>query len=108
MNDYMCESFAAQHPDMAFIHAFPGIVRTPMLTDFHWSIKLLLPVLRPFSVSPAECAQWMLYTLLDPQFSKGAFFRNSNADDAGPNKYSTPELRKLVWEHTLKRTSGSA
>ncbi|KAG9088460.1 hypothetical protein FRC07_012574, partial [Ceratobasidium sp. 392] len=53
MNDYMCESFAAQHPDMAFIHAYPGFVRTPMLTDFHWSMKLLVPILRPVTVSPA-------------------------------------------------------
>lgn len=105
MNDLMCEDFAAQHPDMAFIHAFPGIVRTPMLMDFHWSLKPFIFMLRPFTVSPADCAQWMLYTLLDPQFSKGAFFRNNQADDVGRNKYSTPELRKLVWEHTLKRTS---
>lgn len=108
MNDYMVEEFAAQHPDMAFIHAYPGIVRTPMLTDFHWSLKLLKPLIHLMSVSPAECAQWMLYTLLDPQFSKGGFFRNNHAEDVGPNKYSTPELRKLVWEHTLKRTSGSS
>ncbi|KAG8768643.1 hypothetical protein FRC12_005448 [Ceratobasidium sp. 428] len=108
MNDYMCESFAAQHPDIAFIHAYPGAVRTPGVTNFHWSMKLLLPVLRPFTVSPAECGQWMLYTLLDPQLSKGAFFRDNHAEDVGPNKHSTPELRKLVWEHSLRRTSGSA
>lgn len=108
MNDFMVEDFATQHPDMAFIHAYPGVVRTPMVTNFHWSFKLLKPIIRLVSVSPAECAQWMLYTLLDPQFSKGGFFRNNHAEDAGPNKYSTPELRKLVWEHTLKRTSGSA
>jgi len=104
MNDYMVEDFAAQHPDMGFIHAYPGIVRTPMLAGFHWSIRLLSPIVHLISVSPAECAQWMLYTLLDPQFSKGAFFRNNHADDVGANKYSTPELRKLVWEHTLGRT----
>ncbi|CAE6428542.1 unnamed protein product [Rhizoctonia solani] len=105
MNDYMVEDFAAQHPDMAFIHAFPGIVRTPMLTDFHWSMKLLTPLIHLISVSPAECAQWMLYTLLDPKFAKGSFFLNNHAEDVGANKYSTPALRKLVWEHTLTRTS---
>ncbi|CAE6416158.1 hypothetical protein ACGC1H_007207 [Rhizoctonia solani] len=105
MNDYMVEDFAAQHPDMAFIHAYPGIVRTPMLVGFHWSINLLMPFIRFVSVSPAECAQWMLYALLDPKFAKGPFFINNNAEDVGPNKHSTPALRKLVWEHTLKRTS---
>ncbi|CAE6443429.1 unnamed protein product [Rhizoctonia solani] len=105
MNDYMVEDFAAQHPDMAFIHAYPGTVRTPMLMGFHWSMNLLMPIIRLVSVSPAECAQWMLYSLLDPKFEKGPFFINNNAEDAGPNKYSTPALRKLVWEHTLKRTS---
>lgn len=75
MNDLAVEDFAAQHPDMAFIHAYPGIVRTPLLNNFHWSIRLLSPIVKLISVSPAECAQWMLYTLLDPQFSKGAFYR---------------------------------
>lgn len=74
MNDYMVEDFAAQHPDMAFIHAYPGIVRTPIL-DTHWPLKLLKPVAKLISIRPADCAQWMLYMLLDPQFSKGAFFR---------------------------------
>ncbi|CAE6533301.1 hypothetical protein RSOLAG22IIIB_05546 [Rhizoctonia solani] len=108
MNDYMVEDFAAQHPDMAFIHAFPGVVRTPMLTGFHWSMKLFMPVINLFSVSPAECGQWMLYSLLDPRFAKGPFFLNNHAEDVGPNKHSTPALRKLVWEHTLKRTSETA
>ncbi|KAF8680540.1 KR domain [Rhizoctonia solani] len=109
MNDYMVEDFAAQHPNMAFIHAYPGIVRTPLLTDFHWSIKILMPLVHLISVSPAECAQWMLYALFDPKFTKGPFFitlpRNNHAEDAGANKYSTPALRKLVWEHSLTRTS---
>jgi len=108
MNDYMCEEFAAQHPDMAFIHAYPGVVRTPLLLNFHWSIRLLSPIVNLISVTPAECAQWMLYTLLDPQFSKGAFFRNNHAEDVGANKHSTSALRQLVWEHTVKRTNGSA
>ncbi|KAG9086149.1 hypothetical protein FRC07_013187 [Ceratobasidium sp. 392] len=103
MNDLMCESFAAQHPDISFIHAYPGAVRTSLFT--HWGAKLLLPVLKPLTVSPEDCAQWMLCTLLDTQTSKGAFFRSNHADDVGPNKHSTPELRKLVWEHSLKRTS---
>ncbi|KAF8609834.1 NAD-P-binding protein [Ceratobasidium sp. AG-I] len=107
MNDLAVEYLAAQHPDIAFIHAYPGIVRTPMLTNFHWSFRLLSPIVNLVTVSPAECAQWMLYTLLDPQSSEGAFFRNNHAEDVGANKYSTPELRKLVWEHTLARTSGA-
>ncbi|QRW12959.1 short chain dehydrogenase [Ceratobasidium sp. AG-Ba] len=108
MSDLMCEDFGAQHPNLSFIHAAPGGVRTQGLKDFHWSLRLLSYIAWPFTVSPADCGQWMLYTLLDPQLSEGAFFRNNHAEDAGKNKYSTPELRKLVWEHTLKRTSGSS
>ncbi|KAF8609718.1 NAD(P)-binding protein [Ceratobasidium sp. AG-I] len=108
MNDLAVEHFAAQHPDMAFIHAFPGIVRTPLLTNFHWSVRLLGPLVNLFTVSPAECAQWMLYTLLDPHDAKGSIRRNNHAEDVGGNKHSTPELRKLVWEHTLARTSGAS
>ncbi|KAG8698588.1 hypothetical protein FRC11_014316, partial [Ceratobasidium sp. 423] len=92
MNDYMVEEFAAQHPDMAFIHAYPGFVRTPA---FHWSVKLLMPFIRMFNVSPAESAQWMLYGLLNPEFAKGPLFINNHAEDVGANKHSTPALRQL-------------
>lgn len=75
MNDLAVEHSAAQHPDIAFIHAYPGGVNTPGVTNFHWSVRLLSPIVKMITVSPAECAQWMLYPLLDPQFSKGAFYR---------------------------------
>ncbi|CAE6497389.1 unnamed protein product [Rhizoctonia solani] len=105
MNDFMVEDFAILHPDMAFIHARPGFVRTPAITEYHWSIKFLMPFVHMLSVSPAECAQWMLYGLLDPKFTKGAFFISDHAEDFEANKHSTPALRRLVWEHTVKRTS---
>ncbi|CAE6392749.1 hypothetical protein RSOLAG22IIIB_02624 [Rhizoctonia solani] len=105
MNDYMVEDFAAQHPDMAFIHAYPGFVRTQ---GYHWSIKLLMPFVRMMSVSPAECAQWMLYGLLEPKFASGSFFINNHAEDVGTNKHSTPTMRKLVWDHTLEKTSATS
>ncbi|KAF8749131.1 nad-p-binding protein [Rhizoctonia solani] len=71
MNDFMVEDFAAQYPDIAFVHAHPGLVRTP---SFHWSIRLFAPIIYLMSVSPADCAQWMLNGLLDPKFAKGPSF----------------------------------
>jgi len=68
------QEFAARYPDMAFTHIYPALIRTPMSLFKHWSLRPLNPLLRvalrPFSHSQDECAELMLYALLDG--TKGA------------------------------------
>jgi len=110
-NDLMMEEFAARYRDMAFTHIYPGLVRTPMSSFKHWSLRPLNPLirvaLRPFSHSQDECAELMLYALLDGK--KGAFRRDENGDDIGMTSYyGDEEARKKLWEHTIAITKSNA
>ncbi|KZT69126.1 NAD(P)-binding protein [Daedalea quercina L-15889] len=94
-NDLMIESFAELEPRASFIHAFPGLVRTPLMGSVG---KLLL---YPVSVSPDVCAEYLLYALL--QSPAGSSRRNNKGDDMGKKRYyGTDEARTCLWEHTLE------
>ncbi|TFK37860.1 hypothetical protein BDQ12DRAFT_684762, partial [Crucibulum laeve] len=75
-NDFMIESFALLHPSLTFINAYPGFVRTPLLSSsptlrelssypfpvpaLAASLVALAEVMTyPLSRSAEECAEWM-------------------------------------------------
>lgn len=99
------QSLAEREPGIAFTHIYPGIVRTPLF-HFGGNSLLMKPIhavlgtlLVPFSVTPAVCAEHMLWALLDGQ--KGAYRRDCLGDDIGQKGYyGNEEARARVWEHT--------
>ncbi|KAI0645565.1 hypothetical protein C8Q79DRAFT_1070870 [Trametes meyenii] len=101
--DLMMESYAEQNPGLSFIHIHPGVVRTNILTTSHPVLRVLNPLIYaltyPISVSPEDCAEHILYGLL--QSGPGVSRRNRNGDDIGKERfYGTEEEKKAVWEHT--------
>ncbi|KAF7289746.1 hypothetical protein MIND_01348200 [Mycena indigotica] len=87
--DAMMGYFASRNPTIAFTHIHPGIVSTPgmrnavdfdgILTPITWILNWVLPW---FAVSPAVCAEHMLYALLPNEETAqgGIFLRNHNGD----------------------------
>ncbi|KAH9932854.1 uncharacterized protein B0H18DRAFT_952045 [Fomitopsis serialis] len=97
-NDLMIESFAELEPRMSFVHAFPGLVRTPLMGSIG---KVLL---YPVSATPDVCAERMLYALL--QSPPGSSRRDNKGDDMGKKRYyGTDEARERLWEHTLEEVN---
>ena len=99
----MLQSFAEQEPGISFIHANPGGVRTSLLERAHWTMRLLNPLLitllYPVTVSPEQCGEYMLYSLL--QSGEGVQRRSSRGDDIGRSPlYDDEERRRRLWEHT--------
>ena len=98
------QSFAEQHPDIAFIHTDPGVVRdTQLLVRLHWSMRVFGPLVmglfRPWSVSPEECAEYTLYALF--QSEKGECRRGSRGDDIGKSRlHDADDIRRRVWDRT--------
>jgi hypothetical protein len=93
---------------MAFTHAYPGVVRTPLLKASNPLLKpfnpLMTGLLYPISHAPADTGEFMLYNLL--QSNNGWFRRGDTGEDIGKKKYySTDEAREKLWEHTVKETS---
>ncbi|KAJ7046370.1 hypothetical protein C8F04DRAFT_1064101 [Mycena alexandri] len=103
--DLMMERFAVDNPEVQFTHAFPGLVRTPMMLPKHWALKPFSPLISmaayPFTVDPEVCAEYQLSALFDskPGFTR----RGAKGDDIGYEP-SNPEIVSRLWEHTLEAT----
>jgi hypothetical protein len=71
-----------------------------------WSGPLVQIAIRPFSHSSDDCAEMMLFALLNGQ--KGVFRRDKNGDDIGKTSYyGSEEARKKLWDHTVVITKSN-
>ena len=63
MNSLAFEHLAKEYPEKSFVHAFPGIVKTPIYwKGLSWWVELIMtwivaPLLTPFAVSVEECGE---------------------------------------------------
>jgi hypothetical protein len=56
-----------------------------------------------FAVSPADCAEYMVYNLLRPEYKTGAHFISNKGDDATKSQYfGNADVRKAVWDHSME------
>ncbi|RPD57604.1 NAD-P-binding protein [Lentinus tigrinus ALCF2SS1-7] len=97
--DLMFEHYTKEIPDIAFIHAWPGMVATPLVLATHWALRPLNYLIKAIARAPEDCAEYVLYGLF--QTEKGFSRRNENGDDIGNSKhYGSDEDRERVWEHS--------
>jgi len=106
-NDLMVEAFADRHPNIPFIHAHPGYVRTPI---FHNSpsylVKLtgfvIFTIGRLFTISSEECAEWMWSIVATVNDGRGSYRMDPHGKDMGKTTkyFGDEEKRKGLWEHT--------
>jgi hypothetical protein len=104
MSDGMLQAFAERHGSegRTYVHAYPGIVSTPLLTKSmpfyaRLPMKLLGAVM---SVTPETCAEHLLQGSADVHAKgRGSF----NIDDKGREVQKTPATKEQMdklWEHT--------
>ncbi|EMD32230.1 hypothetical protein CERSUDRAFT_88161 [Gelatoporia subvermispora B] len=103
-NDLMIESFAEKELGISFIHAAPGVVRTPLLQPDSLVLRpvvgALMLLMYPFTLSAEDCGEYMLWALLNS--GSGAQRRDSKGDDIGKKRYyGSEEARSRLWEHTV-------
>ncbi|KIK00448.1 hypothetical protein K443DRAFT_7651 [Laccaria amethystina LaAM-08-1] len=92
-NDLMIEKLAERNPDLTFIHAHPGVVRTNMLNSAQSTILW----------ATSDCAEYMWHGLFNS--TKGAFRIRSHGENIGKTRYfGTEAQRKKLWEHTWEIT----
>jgi len=101
LNRSQCQLQSEWHPDIAFIHIYPGTVDTPAFT-FLWVIRLLHPILKYLVWTPEDCAENMMYPLFSSQFTKGPYWLGQRADKKTLGKNVTDEIARRVWEHTIE------
>ncbi|KAJ7463461.1 hypothetical protein B0H11DRAFT_85425 [Mycena galericulata] len=110
-NDGLVAYFAAQHPALAFTHISPGQVLTPggshvvlgwLFAPLAWALGF---VKRAFSVTQADCAQYMLSALLTPSPEPGLFIRGQRGDVVGAHVFPLHDPQDLA--HFDKGESGA-
>jgi NAD(P)-dependent dehydrogenase (short-subunit alcohol dehydrogenase family) len=105
-NNIMVEEYSVRYPGLSFTHIFPGLVNTPLL-GFHWSLRLVAPILGLFASSPQDCGEIMLSALVSPAYRQGGFYLDNHAEPLPAKKRVTAsdEGRKLFVEHYKSETS---
>jgi NAD(P)-dependent dehydrogenase (short-subunit alcohol dehydrogenase family) len=104
--DLMLESFAIRYPTIPLIHAYPGIVRTSLLSSspsalLRYSNYLLTTIFRPLTVSAADCAEYLWHGIYTSSAKPGAYRVGSDGEDLGKKNYhGNEEQRTRLWEHT--------
>ncbi|KAJ7660407.1 hypothetical protein DFH06DRAFT_1194541 [Mycena polygramma] len=99
-NDGLVAWFAAQHPDIAFTHICPGQVRTPgHIVEAGWLLQPLLGWLLTWlinlpTISQDECAQYMLYGLLEAD--RGLFLRDNYGNIISTHRFSPEHQAKFL------------
>ncbi|KAG8795195.1 hypothetical protein FRC17_008174 [Serendipita sp. 399] len=102
--DAVMEEFAQRYPKVRFAHMFPGAVTTPGAASWPGA-KLVLPLFRFATLTPAECAQmmwWRIWTS-DAPWSLGAHQINHRGVELR-NPYLNEDVKQAVWEHAVKVT----
>ncbi|KAJ7208848.1 hypothetical protein GGX14DRAFT_551274 [Mycena pura] len=82
-NDGLVAHFASKHPALAFSHISPGQVQTEgAIIDLGWLLSpltwLVVRLRDLITIPQDDCAQYMLYALLEPE--RGLFIRNDRGD----------------------------
>jgi hypothetical protein len=137
MTTLTLERFASENPRISFVHAFPGLVATPLLTRLSGGIRgvllryLVAPVARLFARDVSEAGQRGLFTATSARYSvddgivplaegmqkiersKGGVFLVNEHGDAADNEKVLEDLRKRgvdkqIWDHTMKVFAGIA
>ncbi|KAL1697053.1 hypothetical protein GGG16DRAFT_84682 [Schizophyllum commune] len=107
-NDLMVVKFAELHPEMTFVHSYPGVVRTSILANApSLALKALYYVLYPFMTlighSAEDCAELMWYALYHS--GPGVERINPEGESIGmTNYFGDEESKERLWEHTLEAT----
>jgi NAD(P)-dependent dehydrogenase (short-subunit alcohol dehydrogenase family) len=103
---YILQSFAIRYPTIPLIHAYPGIVRTSLLSNspsalLRYSNYLLTTIFRPLTVSAADCAEYLWHGIYTSSAKPGAYRVGSDGEDLGKKNYhGNEEQRTRLWEHT--------
>ncbi|KAF9563327.1 hypothetical protein CPC08DRAFT_632866, partial [Agrocybe pediades] len=98
------QEFAEREPGIAFTHSHPGQVDTGMLVFTNPILKglmfLLCPLIWIITMTSEECAERMLFALLDAK--EGMHRRNQYGDDIGMKAFpQSPGAQKASWEHSV-------
>lgn len=101
------QHLGSQYPDVKFMHAYPGIVKTPIFHDLPWYARMgASGISSLLGTEPKVCAEHLLYAFLaedtKPYKTGGASFTDNKGDPVKGKVVATQEQQDKVWQHTLQ------
>jgi len=99
------QAYASKAPNLSFIHAYPGGVRTSLISSSpSFLLRALSPLViltKPWTVSSEECAQYMWHAAYKTAAQPGAYRTDNLGESWGKKNYfGDDEQREKLWEHT--------
>ncbi|UJR11860.1 hypothetical protein I4U23_016040 [Adineta vaga] len=105
--DLVIQYLAAQpeNANVSFIHAFPGVVRTPIVNGLPFYLRLPAKALNTlgWGISPEECAEFMIHGIVETE--KGWRCIDEKGETVSNKEVLDVEMLKKVWEHTCEISS---
>lgn len=101
-NDVFVKVMGERHPDLAFIHIFPGGTDMPGLHKT-WYLSLAATLAKPLLRRLEDAASSMLYPLLHPYYSQGGFWLTKDADKLTLGNSINDKVTEKVWDHIVSR-----
>lgn len=128
MTSLSMQELAASHPEVSFVHAYPGLVKTGLMREFgtvtRIAMNAMLVLAKPWLVPLDESGDRHLYAATSPRFpprasngdndvapgadgskGSGSYLLHWDGSTVGNQKllqdYRKNETGKLVWEHTV-------
>eukprot|EP01103_Thecamoeba_quadrilineata_P006150 TRINITY_DN15875_c0_g1_i1.p1 TRINITY_DN15875_c0_g1~~TRINITY_DN15875_c0_g1_i1.p1 ORF type:complete len:304 (+),score=47.55 TRINITY_DN15875_c0_g1_i1:74-985(+) len=104
-NSLMIEEYSNRHPNVSFMHIYPGYVNTSITDSLPWYLRIGANVASVFATSPEDSGEVMCYVLTDSKFKSGWHLLDEKGNKLEPSVYQTPDNRQLVWDHAEHLTS---
>ncbi|CAF1329603.1 unnamed protein product [Adineta steineri] len=110
-NDLIIQYLASQpeNSNVSFIHSFPGHVKTPIIDNLPFYIRLPIKAvgaIRRLAVSPDECAEFMIHGILKAE--KGYIYMDEKGEVIKNKTVANEETLQKIWEHTRESISRTA
>lgn len=99
-NDLFVEEYAKLHPNISFIHAFPGFTRTAIGRNLPWYTLPIKPVVHLLSRSQDDSGQYLCFALVNPTYKSGGFLVDENGEQQSPKaNLASDEGRQALMKH---------
>lgn len=97
--------FAQLYPQIGFLHAGPGFVKTGITREFPWYIRYPLVVVSQFATRPEDSGERFYYIAQgSPDYRTGCHIIDGSfkslKEKFVDRGYLTPQLQETVWSHT--------
>ncbi|ODQ66798.1 hypothetical protein NADFUDRAFT_46162 [Nadsonia fulvescens var. elongata DSM 6958] len=96
--------FARLYPNVSFTHAHPGFVKTGIMRELPWWVKMANPLINCFATDVTTSSEKFIYLSTDPRFAKGAYILDKDLGSIKEKSlstgYLTEKYQEMVWNHS--------